>query len=97
MRLVFPAGSPAQSAGPQAESIRTMPYLRTLRSRSVFPIAHAFRTWVRNLLRSSEDPMAEPPPVGGQTGATSDPTRNRLLPIFSDSSLIWSAVESISV
>src|SRR5437016_1791301 len=44
------------------------------RSRSFLPIAHALRTCVRKFQRSSSLPMADPPPVGGHTGATSDPT-----------------------
>ena len=44
------------------------------RSRSVLPISQAFRTCVRNFFRSSSFPIAEPPPVGGHTGATSEPT-----------------------
>ena len=78
MRRVLPAGSFAQSAGLDAESMRTTPYLRIPRSRSVFAIAQAFRTCVTKLRRSSSLPIAEPPPVGGHTGATSDPiTRPR--------------------
>ena len=34
----------------------------------------ALRTCVTKFLRSSSLPIAEPPPVGGHTGATSDPT-----------------------
>ena len=34
----------------------------------------ALRTWVTKLRRSSALPIAEPPPVGGHTGATTDPT-----------------------
>src|SRR3954462_5958774 len=33
----------------------------------------ALRTCGANALRSSSDPIADPPPVGGHTGATSDP------------------------
>ena len=39
-------------------------------------MAHALRTCSTNCFRSSALPMAEPPPVGGQTGATTDPTTN---------------------
>ena len=42
MRLVLPAGSLAHSAGPAAESMRTMPYLRMPRSRSLRPMRQAF-------------------------------------------------------
>src|SRR5205814_5859200 len=72
IRIVFAVGFSAQDAGPTAESMRTTPYLRTPRSRSFLPMAQALRTWVRKALRSSSDPMADPPPTGGQTGATSE-------------------------
>ena len=72
--FVLPAGSFAHSAGLAAESMRMTPYLRTPRSRSFLPIAQALRTCVRKFFRSSSLPIAEPPPVGGHTGATSDPT-----------------------
>ena len=70
----LPAGSANQSLGLAAESIRTTPYLRMPRSLSFFAIVQALRTWVTKFLRSSSLPIAEPPPVGGHTGATSDPT-----------------------
>ena len=76
--FVLPAGSFAHSAGLAAESMRTTPYLRMPRSRSFLPIAQALRTCVRNFLRSSSLPIAEPPPVGGHTGATSEPTTRSL-------------------
>src|SRR5271168_3355184 len=97
MRLVFPDGSLAHSAGLHAESMRTTPYLRMPSSRSCFAMAQAFRTCSVNFRLSSWDPMAEPPPVVGQTGATSDPTTNPLLPMFSASSFKSSAEASISV
>jgi hypothetical protein len=43
-------------------------------SRSFCRIRQAFRTCVTNCRRSVSSPIAEPPPVGGQTGATSEPT-----------------------
>src|SRR5215472_13167008 len=49
-------------------------------SLSCLPIAHALRTCVRKFLRSCSDPIAEPPPVGGQTGATSGAKRKRSTP-----------------
>ena len=48
------------------------------RSRSFLPMRQALRTCVRKRPRSSSLPMAEPPPVGGQTGATSEPTTQPL-------------------
>src|SRR5207248_6098217 len=74
IRFVLASGSLAHSAGLAAESMRTTPYLRMPRPRSFLPIAHALRTWVTKFLRSSSLPIADPPPVGGHTGATSDPT-----------------------
>src|SRR5216117_4616795 len=65
--------------------MRTTPYFRMRRSRSVLPIAHALRTCVTKFFRSSSLPIAEPPPVGGQTGATSDPTTNSFAAILSAS------------
>ena len=50
------------------------PYLRMPMVLSFLAISQALRTWVTNALRSSSVPIAEPPPVGGHTGATSDPT-----------------------
>jgi len=85
MRRVLPFGSFAQSPGPTAESMRTTPYFRMPISRNVLPIAHAFFTCVRKRLRSSSVPIAEPPPVGGQTGATSDPTTKPRRPMRSAS------------
>ena len=93
--FVLAAGSLAQSAGLAAESIRTTPYLRMPSSFSFFPIAQALRTWVTKDLRSSSLPMADPPPVGGQTGATSDPTTRLRRPMFSASRFRSSSEESI--
>ena len=41
-------------------------------------MGQALATWVTKALRSSSLPIAEPPPVGGHTGATSEPTTNPL-------------------
>ena len=60
--------------------MRTTPYFRTPRSRSFFAIAQAFCTCVRNCCRSSSLPIAEPPPVGGHTGATTEPDHEALGP-----------------
>src|SRR6266545_5887630 len=65
------------------------------RSFSLFPIAHALRTWLRNAPRSPLPPMADPPPVGGQTGATSDPTSSPFPPIFSVSRFRSSSAASM--
>ena len=35
---------------------------------------HALRTCVRNWAWFASSPIADPPPVGGQTGATTEPT-----------------------
>ena len=93
--FVLPAGSFAHSDGLAAESMRTTPYWRTPMSRSFFAIAHALRTWVRKFLRSSSLPIAEPPPVGGQTGATTDPTARPFPRILSASRFRSSSVESM--
>src|SRR5229473_107771 len=52
----------------------------------------ALRTWVTNFRRCSSVPMAEPPSVGPQTGATTDPMTNPLARILSASALIWSSL-----
>ena len=72
--LVLGRDSSAQSWTPVAESMRTTPVCRMPMSRSWRAMRQAFSTIVRNCLRSSADPMAEPPPTGGQTGATTEPT-----------------------
>ncbi len=95
--FVLPTGSAAQSPGPQAESIRTTPYFRTPRSFSFCAMAQAFRTCPTNALRSASVPMADPPPVGGHTGATIDPINRPRFATESRSFLRSSSVESISV
>ena len=90
-------GSLAHSAALAAESMRTMPYWRISRSRSLRPMRQAFRTWARKRARSAASPMAEPPPVGGQTGATSDPARSPLEASLSARRARSSSEESISV
>ena len=93
--FVLPAGSLAHSAGLAAESMRMTPYLRMPVAFSFFAISQAFRTCVTNALRSSSLPMAEPPPVGGHTGATSEPTTRWRRPMLSASFLMSSSVESM--
>ena len=67
---VLPAGSSAQVAGPTAESMRTTPSGRTPSSRSFLAIRQALRTCVEEAAAAPRrSPIAEPPPVGGQTGA----------------------------
>ena len=56
----------------------------------------AFRTWVRNFCRSSCVPMAEPPPAGGQTGATSEPMESFLARTLSARRFRSSSDESMS-
>ena len=85
--LVFSAGFAAQSPGLAEESMRMTPYLRMPSSRSVRPMPQAFSTWVRNFFRSCSSPIADPPPVGGQTGATSEPTTSPRRPMPSASRL----------
>ena len=70
----FSAGLDAQSCTPAAESIRTTPDLRMPMSLSCRAMRQAFSTIETNLSRSSCEPIAEPPPTGGQTGATTEPT-----------------------
>src|SRR5262245_57526474 len=55
------------------------------RSRSFLPIAQALRTCVTKFFLSVSLPIADPPPVGGHTGATSDPTARPFDPILSAS------------
>ena len=54
--------------------MRMPPVGRMPSSRIWRPISQALRTWVRNCLRSSWEPMAEPPPAPPQIGATKEPT-----------------------
>ncbi len=90
-----PCGSFAQSATPQAESMRTTPCGRMPSSRSFAAIRQALRTWPTNFARSSALPMAEPPPVGGHTGATSEPTTKPFARILSASALMSSSLLSM--
>src|SRR5205823_12734722 len=64
-------------------------------SRNFFPIPQALRTCLRNDVRSSSLPIADPPPVGGHTGATSDPTTRLFDRILSASRLRSSFDESM--
>ena len=58
--------------------MRTTPYGRMPIWRSVRAMRQPLRTCVRNCSRAASSPIAEPPPVGGQTGATTEPmTRPR--------------------
>src|SRR5215813_3330966 len=95
--FVLPAGSSAHSAGPHEESMRTIPYERMPMSRSFFPMAQDFCTCVRKFLRSSSEPMAEPPPVGPHTGATSEPMTRLREATLSARRLRSSLLESMSV
>ena len=54
--------------------MRMPPVGRMPSSRICRPISQALRTWSRNALRSSAEPMAEPPPAPAQIGATKEPT-----------------------
>src|SRR5580704_6865033 len=91
------SGSPAQLAASVAESMRITPYGLIPSSRSFLAILQDFLTCSINRCRSSAPPMADPPPVGGQTGATTDPTRRFLEAILAASSFNSSSVESILV
>ncbi len=55
----------------------------------------AFLTCSRNLARPSPGSIAEPPPVGGQTGATTEPIISPRAPALSASALISSSVASM--
>src|SRR5215813_4950349 len=68
-----------------------------LMSRSFLPTAQDFCTCVRKFLRSTPDPIAEPPPVGPQTGATSEPMTRLRAATLSARRLRSSSLESISV
>src|SRR5258705_13612875 len=65
------------------------------RSRSLPPMRHAFRTCPTNSARSSLLPMADPPPVGGQTGATTEPTTKPFARILSASRFNSSSLASM--
>src|SRR3979490_201459 len=69
-----PSGSLAQLLVSVAESMRTIPYDLIPSSRRVLAIPQAFLTCSTKRCRSSGLPMADPPPVGGQTGAMTEPT-----------------------
>ena len=97
MRLVLASGSLAQSPALAAESMRTIPDFRMPRSRNLRPMRQDFFTCVRNAARSASLPMAEPPPVGGHTGATREPARSPLAARFSARRARSSSEESISV
>ena len=62
---------------------------------SFLPIAQALRTCVTKACRSSSLPIADPPPVGGHTGATSEPTTRLRRPMLSASFFRSSSVESM--
>ena len=85
MRFVFSFGFFSQSVTLHAESIRTTPCGRIPSARNFCAMRQAFSTWTTNFFRSSASPMAEPPPVGGQTGATTEPMTNPLAQILSAS------------
>ena len=51
----------------------------------------ALRTCSTNFLRSSSSPMAEPPPVGGQTGATTEPIDEALRDVTLSASFLRSS------
>jgi hypothetical protein len=53
------------------------------------------RTWSRNFLRSASSPIAEPPPVGGQTGATTEPITRFRFSAFSASAFKSSSEASM--
>ena len=97
IRLVFSSGSFAHSSTPVAESIRITPYSLIFRSRSLRPMRHAFLTWVRKPVRCVSSPMAEPPPVPPQTGATSEPAFRFFDANFPASAWRSSSDESMSV
>ena len=67
-------GSLSQASTEAEESTRMPPEGRMPSSRIWRPISLPLRTWVRNCLRSSAEPIAEPPPAPPQIGATKDPT-----------------------
>ncbi len=97
MRLVLAAGSAAHASTPVAESIRTTPPGRTPRPRSCEAIRQAFSTMPVKRARSSALPIADPPPTGGHTGATTEPTSRFLERILSASRLMSSVPDSMLV
>src|SRR5712671_1230855 len=76
--------------------MRTTPYGRAPSSRSRLAIRQPLRTWSVNFLRSPSLPIAEPPPVGGQTGATTEPITSPRDRTLSASFFKSSSVESMS-
>ena len=94
---VLPGGSLAQSSTLAAESIRTTPPLRMPSSRSCRAMPQALRTMSTKRWRSVSLPIAEPPPTGGHTGATTEPTSRFFAAILSASLLISSFEESMLV
>ena len=97
MMRVLPTGSLAQSSTLAAESMRTTPPWRTPSSRICLPMRQALRTISTKRRRSPSLPMAEPPPNGGHTGATTEPTSRFFAAILSASLLISSLEESMLV
>ena len=65
------------------------------RSLSFLPIAQALRTCVTKSCGPRRSPIAAPPPVGGHTGATSEPTTNPRAAILSRSRFSSSSVASM--
>ena len=77
--FVLPVGSASQCAGLSAESMRMTPYLRTPCSLRIFGDAAGLLHGERRSSRGPASlPIAEPPTVPGQTGATSEPTASPL-------------------
>src|SRR5947209_10088761 len=76
--------------------MRTTPYGRTPSSRSLLATRQPFLTCSTNCFRSASEPIAEPPPVGGQTGATTEPITSLRERTLSASFLRSSSDESMS-
>ncbi len=70
----LPLGSASQCSTESELSTRMPPVGRMPSSRICRPISEAFRTCSRKRLRSSAEPIAEPPPAPPQIGATNEPT-----------------------
>ena len=90
--LLVALGSLAQSAGDDAESIRTTPYGRTPISRSDLAIRQALRIAVRKFSRCLASPIAE---ASNHTGATTEPTTKPLAAILPATAFKSSSLMSI--
>ena len=94
IRFWLPSGSSHQASTPQAESIRTAPCGPHAQLAQPLGDAAALADLAEELLAGPRrSPMAEPPPVGGQTGATTVPISRFRARALSASALISSSLD----